>query len=61
MSYLEPSPSIDSRKLILLNIAIRIHLHNLLIGWRPQNLYNLYQLIDVAVTSENRLQCHHLD
>jgi hypothetical protein len=59
--YFFPWPRVDLGKLVLLDITIRVHLHNLIVGGRTQNLYNLHKLIDVAVRSEDGLQSNHLN
>ena len=47
-------------KLVLLDIAIPVHLHDVVEGRSAQHLYYLDQLVDVALGTEDRLMGYHL-
>lgn len=58
-AYFLPRAWVDLGKLVLVNIAVWVHLHDLVIGRRSQHLDDFHELVDVAVRAEDGLQSQH--
>lgn len=57
--YFFPRTGINLGELVLVNIAVRIHLHDLIIGWSSQHLDDFHELVDITVRAEDGLKSQH--
>ena len=59
--YFLPRSGVDLRELVLVDVTVRVHLHDLIIRRSAEHLDDLHQLVDVTVRTENGLKGEHLN
>ena len=59
--YLGPLSFLDFGELVVVEVVVGVHVHNLTLGGGPQHLDNLDEMVDTILSNEKGSPLNHLE